>query len=593
MKLSDYIAQFIHDHNGRHVFAISGGASLHLIHSVHAQEGLHVVCTHHEQAAAMAADAYARIDNNLGVAMVTSGPGATNLITGICCSFFDSIPTLFITGQVATFRSSEGTGIRQIGFQETDIVEMVKPVTKYAVKIKNPNDISRELEKAVCIMRDGRPGPVLVDVPDDLQRAEIDPDKLVPYEPEADLPSASEGTRFDPSDIFAAIREAERPVIVAGWGIRLAGSNDDFLNLIGKLDVPVLPTWGVADMVPADHPLLVGTFGTHGTRFGNFCVQNADLVISLGSRLDTHVTGSPLSSFAREAKKFIVDIDKAELGKFSSEEQGDAVLINCDVADVIKAMLESGLPGWERRESWTSRIAAWRQNYPQVCDEYFDEDTVNPYAFVKTLSSLVSANEIITCDTGCAIAWMMQAFEFQSGQRFFHAFNNTPMGYSLPAAIATSLSRGKARTVCVCGDGGFQMNIQELATLAHQGLPVKIFVMNNNGYSMIQQTQDQWLNSEYIASSPEGGLSMPDFVGVAKGYGIPAERISTGSELSDTISKVLDAPGPMLCDVIIPSEHRVIPQVKFGRPIEDTEPLLPRDEFLENMIVAPLDVSRP
>lgn len=584
MKLSDFVAEFLVNEGVRHVFAISGGASLHLIHSIADNPRIDYICPLHEQAGAMAADGYARITQNLGVAIATSGPGATNMITGICCAYYDSVPTLYITGQVATFRFKGDTGVRQYGFQETDIVDICRPITKYAVTVQDPQKIQYELEKSSYMARTGRPGPVLIDIPDNLQRAEIDPNTLVRFIPDADDKKSVNYQGIH--DILPILYQASRPVIIFGWGIRLAGAEEQALQLIEKLGFPVVPTWGAVDLIPYAHHCMVGTFGTHGTRYGNFAVQNADLILAIGTRLDTHETGSPLSTFARDAKRIVVDIDGNEIRKASHFGMNIDYPFEMDAKIFITKLLQliniNKLPALDE---WHHTISNWRQNYPICPDSYRTEEPVNPYVFIKELSDIAAEGDTIFIDTGCSVAWMMQAFEIKYGQRLFHDFNNTAMGYAIPASIGASIAKDKKAVICITGDGSLHMNIQELATILHYELPIKIIVLNNHGYSMIQQTQDQWLGSKYVASSAEGGVPVPNISNIAEGYGYKTHKINTNNEIRATLKEVMREPGPVICDVQILSSHRVIPQVKYGRPIEDSEPLLDRAEFLSTMIV--------
>ena len=588
IKLSDYVARFLARQGIRHVFAISGGASLHLIHSVAETPGTGFVCPQHEQAGAMAADAWARVTGKLGAALSTSGPGATNMLTGVCSSFYDSVPVLYITGQVSAFRLKGETGVRQLGFQETDVVSMFRPVTKYAVQVSDPRRIRYELEKAAFLACTGRPGPVVVDIPDNFQREMIDPEGLEAFVPPADAA---------PRDVADAqvrrcmelLEGASRPVLIAGWGIRLAHAGADFALLSDRLGIPIAPTWAMLDTMPADHPLLIGAFGTHGTRYGNFAVQNADLILSIGARLDTREAGSPLSWFAREARKIVVDVDPSELGKLKKFGMETDLLVTSDAGAFIRALLPAAQRMAHRDlSSWKARIDRWKRDFPICPPEYYQDRDVNPYVFVKTLAREAREGDTFLLDTGCALAWMMQAFDFKKGQRLFHAFNNTPMGYALPGAIGASFALGGAPVICVTGDGALQMNIQELATVMRHKLPIKIVLINNQGYSMIQQTQDQWLGSKYLASSVEGGLAFPDFVKVAQAYGFRTVDISTNAELEPKLRDALRGEGPVFCNVNIRPDRRVIPQVKFGRPIEDSDPLLDRDVFLSNMIVKPV-----
>ncbi len=591
MKLSDYVAGFLEKQGVRHVFAISGGASVHLIHSIADTPGISYICPQHEQAGAMAADAYSRVTSNLGAAISTSGPGATNMITGVCCAYYDSIPVIYITGQVSTFRAKGDSGVRQLGFQETDTVEIYKPITKYGVQIDDPEKIRFELEKATYLAKSGRPGPVLIDIPDDLQRAEIDPDKLESFVPEQETTNLSQLYK-EVDRCIQLINEAKRPVLILGWGIHLAKAREEAKNLVSTLGFPVALTWAVMDMFPFKHPLAIGAFGSHGTRYGNFAVQNADLILVIGARLDTRGRGSPITTFAREAKKIIVDINLAELSKFKMLGMDVNVLIHSDVRDFFQA-INQRINKISRQDisDWKRRIKEWKTKFPICPPEYYKQEKVNPYVFVKTLSKESAEGDVFVVDTGCTLAWMMQAFEFKSNQRLFHDFNNTAMGYALPASIGACFALNNKPIICVTGDGSLQMNIQELATIVRHRLLIKIFLMNNHGYGMIQQTQDQWLSSRYLASTVEGGLAFPDFVKVADAYGYRTVTINSNRELHTRIREVFDSDEPVFCNVEICPEHRVFPQAKFGRPIEDAEPLLDRREFLKNMIVKPAEVS--
>ena len=352
------------------------------------------------------------------------------------------------------------------------------------------------------------------------------------------------------------------------------------------------PTWGMADFLPKDFPLLAGTFGTHGTRYGNFVVQNSDLIITIGTRLDTHVTGSPPSSFAREAKKIVVDIDQAELEK--SKKYG--MFIDCPIVSDAGVFIRKMLEQIKKNKApdvrdWISKVSEWKEKYHICRSDYYKEPELNPYVFVKELSGHMSEGNTIFVDTGCAIAWMMQGFEVKNNQRIFHDFNNTAMGYAIPASIGASLALDKQPVVAITGDGSLHMNIQELATIIHYKLPIKILLFNNSGYSMIQQTQDQWLDSNYYASSPEGGVAAPDFMNIAAAYGYRTYKIDNNQSISSVLEELLTTDGPAFCDVRIPSGSRVTPQVTYGRPIEDSEPLLDRDEFMQQMIVCPIDES--
>ncbi|MCX6224480.1 MAG: thiamine pyrophosphate-binding protein, partial [Bacteroidia bacterium] len=410
MKLSDYVIEFLANKGIKHAFVVTGGAAVHLIDSIAKNPKMEYICPQHEQAGAMMADAYARVTGNIGLAISTSGPGATNMLTGACGAYYDSVPVLYITGQVTTFRLKRDMGIRQLGFQETDVVDIFKPIVKYAVRVEETNQIQFELEKACHIATSGRPGPVLIDLPDNLQREDIDIGRLNKYSPKYDRQHTDLDQQID--QCIELINSSKRPVLILGWGVRLSKAESEINALIEKLGIPVLPTWAMSDFLPKDHLLLIGTFGTHGTRYGNFAVQNADLVISIGARLDTRAAGSPLTTFAREAKKIIIDIDQNELNKFDKLGMKAEILINADAIQFAKA-LNKKLAGMkiDRIIWWCDKISEWKKKYPICPSEYYGEKEVNPYVFMKRLSEELSEGDVIIADTGCTLAWLMQTFE--------------------------------------------------------------------------------------------------------------------------------------------------------------------------------------
>ena len=588
IKLSDYVADFLAILGIRHAFIVSGGASIHLLHSLHNRPGIVPICPHHEQAGAMAADAYARSTGGLGCAIGTSGPGATNMITGIAGAWFDSVPVLYLTGQVTTFRLKGDTGVRQYGFQETDILPMIEPITKYSVQLRDPMKIRSELEKAVYIACQGRPGPVLIDLPDDLQRALIEVDALESYTPDEKLlPLAPRDDQI--AHVVDMLRCAERPVMVWGSGIRLAAAVDLARQLAEYWQVPVLTTWGAKDMLPADHPLNVGTFGTHGTRAGNFAVQNADFVLAIGSRLSTHETGSPLKDWARCAKVAVVDIDAAELQKFKIFQRPVDSIIEADAGAVLAALLVKDVPTLGI-SLWQEMIRNWQKKY-SIIPENADRTTeVHPYLLMQALTKAAPQDAHIFTDTGCSVAWLMQAGELYGKQRIHHDFNNTAMGWGLPAAIAGSLALDSA-TLCLTGDGSLMMNLQELSTVVAHKLPVKIVLLDNAGYSMVRQTEEQWLGGLNVGTSVASGLAFPNWECVAQAFGLPARCVRTQGDVVKGLEWLFATKGPAILHVVIPSEARVTPQVAFGYAIEDSEPHLPREEFLAQLIVPPLPRS--
>jgi len=572
IKVSDVITQAIADAGVTTIFGIAGGASLHLLNSVVTHPKLTLVTTHHEQAAAMAADSYSRVSGNLGVAIATSGPGATNLLTGISGCFYDSIPTVFITGQVSTTRQSGSTGTRQIGFQETPIVQMVQAITKYSVQITDPRSIKEEIERCIYIARDGRPGPTLIDIPDDIQRMMVSEADFSQFMAPVNASDASD-LKIDASVSLAQlVGEAKRPIFICGSGIHLAGREEVMRVFLESVGWPTLLTWGAADLLDNNSSVRVGTFGTHGTRLGNFTVQNADLIISIGSRLDTKATGSPVTTFAPGAKIVMFDVDNTELEKFSNFGKSLDLKICLNLRD------ESFTEALNIIEKNASAPTEWLEFIRRSEDTLHEERSavrpgvVEPYRFIDALAESVPASSRVFIDTGCAIAWTMQTWKVKANSRLFHDFNNTAMGWALPAVIGSLAEDGSIPTFAIIGDGSFMMSMQELATLNSIPGNVCIFLINNSGYSMIKQTQDQWFDGIYFASNAGENMHFPNFAKLADSFGLNYEIIDSESMMNSTISKCITNRGSTLCEVIVSSNERVVPQVKFGRPIQDMDP---------------------
>jgi len=588
-KVTDYIVHRLSQERVEVVFGVSGGAALHLLHSVKVKKGIKLVTTHHEQAAAMAADSVARITNKIGVAIATSGPGATNLITGIAGCFYDSVPVIFITGQVSTTRLSGDLGVRQLGFQETPIVEMVKLITKYAAQIKKPEEIVLELDKCIKIALSGRKGPTLIDIPDDIQRMEVEvPDETSDDDFLGNKPvlSLTKIKDSDWSTLLKLISESQRPIIVLGWGVHLANRADIVRDFLDKLKWPVVLTWGAADLLDSEKFYRVGTFGTHGVRAANFAVQNADLVLSIGSRLDTKSTGSPAKSFARGAKKIMIDIDEKEINKFKNLELNIDLSLNLDIADeefriLLRKIEEVANP---ISHYWRSKISSYKS---ELSRKPLRQKLANidPYEFVQVISNACATKTRIILDTGCTVAWVLQDWVFKPQQRIFHDFNNTAMGWALPAAIGSISIKDDYKTVAIIGDGSFMMSIQELSTLKATRKKLKIFLLNNSGYAMIKQTQDQWFNSDYFASAANSKMVFPNFEIICEAFGIKYKKIEKQKDLISDISQVLNDDKSILCEIIISEFARVDPQVKFGSPIEGMDPPIKNELFESLMII--------
>lgn len=599
MKVSDYIFSELATIGIKDVFTVSGGAAMHLLDSLGTNKEIGYISTHHEQAAAMAAEGNARITGKPGVALVTSGPGGTNAITGVCGAWIDSIPTVFISGQVTSNTLIEGTGLRQFGIQESDIVSMVKSVTKYAVTIKDPNRVKYHLQKAIHLATTGRPGPVWLDIPLDIQSKMITPDECPAFEPEAQEALLIESLKKQVGKCIELLKNSKRPVLISGYGIRLSRGEKEFLQLVEKLRIPVISSWTSSDLIPSSHELSIGRSGIFGDRGGNFTVQNSDLVLSIGSRLSVPQVGYNFPLFARAAKKIVVDIDSAELKKSSLKPdlpvQADAKEFMLELLGQLKDVKPLEI------SSWLQRCQDWKVKYPVVLPEYKEcKDVVNSFYFVQLLSEKLDEKAVIVTDMGTSFTCTMQTFKIKLGQRLFTSSGHASMGFGLPGAIGACIGNNRKETICISGDGGLQMNIQELQTIVHYNLPVKLFVLNNNGYLTIKATQQNHFG-RFVGAEQSSGVTCPDIIKIATAYGLPNTRIANTEELNLKIDSVLQAPGPMVCEIIMEENQPLIPRVSslkkpdgsiISKPIEDLYPFLRREEFLENMIVAPTEILK-
>lgn len=597
MKLSDYVFQFIAGQGVKHVFMFPGGGAMHLLDSLGRNKKITYICNHHEQACAIAAEAYARVTNNLGIALVTTGPGGTNSITGVAGAWLDSTPCLFISGQVKRSDLLLDKGVRQLGVQEIDIVSLVKPITKYAITVMEPADIRFHLEKAVYLAKSGRPGPVWIDIPLDIQASDIEVKKLKGFISSDTEQSADKNTLNNQlKEMINLLNEAKRPVILAGNGIRLAGAQKEFIKLMDLLEVPVLTTRLGVDLIPSTHKLYFGMPGSIAARGANFTLQNSDLLIILGARLDYALIAYAPEKLARAAKKIMINIDPAEIRKIKSIID---LPIATDAKDFINGMIDQkDLIKKQDRSSWINKCKEWKTQYPFVLPEHYEnKSAVSVYAFSDTLSDLLDKNcVVLPGSSGNACELFLTAFRVKKGQRVFHNKGTGAMGLAQPAAIGACLANRKKLTVCIDGDGGFQLNIQELETVSHLKLPIKFFVMNNGGYASIRAMQKNYFQ-QLVGADSESGLTLPDITKVAEAYGLNTMRIVDQNDLRNQIKDVLNTPGPVVCEVkIIPDEIRK-PRVSsmqrpdgsmVSKPLEDMWPFLDRAEFSANMIIKPL-----
>jgi acetolactate synthase-1/2/3 large subunit len=596
MKLSDYVVRFIEAQGVKHVFTVPGGGAMHLNDSLGQSNSIMWVSNLHEQASAMAAETYAKATGGLGVAVFTTGPGGTNAITGVAGAWLDSTPCLFLSGQVKRPDLKGKSGVRQMGVQEVDIISAVKAMTKYAMLIIDPEAIRYHLEKAVYLARAGRPGPVWIDIPLDVQAATIDEARLPAFRaPKRRRVPVT--LREDVAKTVELLAASQRPLLLAGNGVRLAGAQDAFKALARTLKVPVLLTWLAIDMYAHDEENLIGKPGTVAARGVNFALQNADFLLVIGARLDFTITGYAPERLARGAKKVMVDIDRAEIAKLASYlELG----IRCDAKDFINALSSAaGQLPQPARLAWHERCAEWKARYPVLLPEHaIDHGPVSTYNLADSLSDLLPEYAVIvSASSGAGIEIFQHALRLKRGQRLFHTTALGAMGYGLPAAIGACLGSDQRETLLVDGDGGFQLNIQELATIHRLQLPIKIFILNNDGYSSIRTSQERWFGRLTGADS-RSGLTLPDIVPLSQAYGIAAVRIGDQRDLKGQLAKVLSMEGPVVCDVVCRSDEARVPSLSsaqradgslYSKPLEDLWPFLPREEFYSNMIVAPLD----
>ena len=607
MKLSDYVLKFVADLGVKHVFLVTGGGAMHLNASLAGETRITPICNSHEQAAAICAEGYAKASHGLGVCMVTTGPGGTNAVTGVAGAWLDSTPTLFLSGQVKRpdrmFDAVTGKplGMRQLGVQEVDICAIVSPITKYAQTILEPNDIRYHLEKAVFLAMNGRPGPVWIDIPLDVQAAPIDETQLRGFDPEeyahADFLHGTSNVPAEVARVIEAFNACERPLLFAGNGIRLARAEKEFEELRKLLGVPTVATWCAADLVPSDDATYVGRPGSVAARGANFALQNCDFLLAVGVRLDFAITGYAPQNLAREAHKIAVDIDGAELGKLHPYLQQP---VCADARDFLTELLKQKSKIKPRSiQAWLDRCADWKTRYPVVTDEHRKaEGLVSIFNLAEVLGTEVSAEDrLVVGNSGSGIEIYLLACPTLHSQRLYHTAGLGSMGYAIPMAIAVAIANPGREVIAVDGDGGFMFNIQELETIHRLQLPIKFFVLNNDGYSSIRASQAAYFGKASIGADNSTGLTIPNLSKVGASYGLGTYVIHDQTHLREDVRKVLEMKGPVVCDVnVLPDEVRAPrlqsyqkPDGSFvSKPLEDLFPFLPREEFLANMIVSPL-----
>ncbi|MNO35592.1 Acetolactate synthase large subunit [compost metagenome] len=599
MRVADYIANYMKEIGVKAAFMLSGGGMMHLIDALGRVEEIQYYCNHHEQGSAIAAEGYARQSGSIGLCYATSGPGATNTVTGIAGAWLDSVPCLFLTGQSnvsQTIRGSKIENLRQYGTFEVDIVPIVESITKYSAFIDDPKSIKYHLEKAVYLATEGRPGPVLLDIPLNIQGALIDPDLLEGFEK-----NEEERTKYafwdGCSSLLEKISNYSRPLILAGQGVRVAGVVEEFRDLVRELDIPVVTTQLAKDVLPYDHELFVGHPGVKGDRAGNFAIQNADFIISIGSSLHTQTTGYELDEFAPTAYKVQIEPDAAVLER---ENVNVAEKIQMDVKEFIETCItikRSEATNSKKQTSsiadWKEKCSYWKKNYSVFKEPHdFGGQRANFYEFAELLSSVLEGTETIVTDAGSAFYVMGQGFKLKGNQRYIVSGALGAMGYSLPASIGVATADPKINVICVTGDGSLQTNIQELQTLRHYNLNVKLFVINNDGYVSIRNTQDSFFNGHYVGTNKETGVSIPPLSRIAKAYDLPYMECTDRSNLLSAIKAVMNTEGPIICEIEAQVDQKILPLVTSKKledgtmqstPLHDMYPFLDGEELKGNM----------
>ena len=590
IKLSDFVAKKLKNfYNTEYVFMVSGGGAMHLNDSF--GKYIPYVCNHHEQACAIAAEGYARINQKLAVVNVTTGPGGLNCLNGVFGQWTDSVPVLYISGQVkqsTTLASCPNIPLRQLGDQEVDIVACVKPLTKYAVTLTDANDIEYILDKAVYLATHGRPGPVWIDIPINLQAAIIDETKLKKYdfkEDELVLPNIDK----EIDTLQEMLKSSERPLIIAGHGITISKSKDEFLKLVDKLSIPVVTTMNGFDTISNDNKNFIARIGTVANRAGNFVLQNADLVISIGSRNNIRQVSYNWENFAKNAKLVSIDIDKAELNKPTVKPD---LKINADVKNFIMKALKK--LEQKKVSKWIDFCKKLKEKYPPVSEApRVAHNPIEPYYFVDKLIECFNEGEVIVGGNGTAFLLPFQVGKVKNNQRYIWNSGDASMGYDLPAAIGACFANDCKRTVCLAGDGSIMMNLQELQTVKHYNLPIKLFVLNNNGYISIQQTQKNFFEGRMTACTENSGVSIPDFIKVGKAFGLETIKIDSLTDLELQIKKVLEKQGPVLCEVMLSPDYIFAPKLSAKKledgtmispSLEDMYPFLDRKEYEDNIL---------
>lgn len=590
IRVSDYIANFLEKKGIKYVFTVTGGGAMFLNDGIAKSKNIKGVFNNHEQASAMAAVGYSKLNNEIAVVMPTTGCGGTNTITGLLDAWQDSNKVVFISGNVKSKETTYLSSIplRKFGVQEANIIEIVKSITKYAEMVVDPKLIAFHLEKAFYLCISGRPGPVWLDIPMDVQSAFIFEDDLVHFDQE---PIVSENVNFD--KFISLLNESKRPIIIAGYGIYLSNTKEEFKNFVEKYKIPVTFTYLGVDLLPSDHPQYVGRLGTKGDRAGNFAVQNSDLVISLGSSLSVSVTGFQYETFARESKVIVVDIDNNEHKKGTIKIDHE---INLCLLDFFKNVPDCN---FKINQDWANKCLYWRNKWPVFSPNYLDTSSgINMYLIIEEISKRLNHNEIVVSDAGSAYYVTSQAFKIFGSVRYITSGAQADMGFTLPAAIGAGIAaNGIQKVIGITGDGSFQMNIQELQTIVNYNLPIKIFVLNNGGYLSIRNTMDKFFESRYFGTDANSGLTLPNTEKIAKAYGIPYFSLQTIEDINSKLDLIINDSGYSITEVFCPFKQDILPSSStkedengklYSPPLEFMYPFLTDEEFKNEMIIKPI-----
>ena len=585
MKCSDFIAKKLSKYSDI-VFSGQGGSVVHILDSLSKIKKIKIIPSQNEQGASLAADAYYRTTKKIAIVVATSGPGILNAFQGMACSFYDSVPALYISGAPVTTALKKNNKLRQLGFQEMEVADITRSITKYSVRITDVSQVNYEIEKCLSIATSGRPGPVLIDLPDDIQRQYLDVKKQKRYVKKIFLPKIN----FSKIKKFSnLIKNSKKPLIIIGNGIKISNTHKYIQKIIDKYNVPFSTTWATTDLFDFFHPLNVGSIGVYATRHGNFAVQSADLLLILGSRLNGTQVGTP-KLFSPNSKKIMVDLDPNEL----QEENLIKIhlKINSDLNNFFKnKKISTCFKNLKVSKKWTSAIQIWKREYPVIQKSFYKEKNItNPYIFFDKLSNHCKKNDIIIPDASANLVWFYQSFKPKNGQTIFTSLNHSPMGYSIAAAIGAIIGSKKNQNVIASiGDGSVQMNIQEIENIKHFNLPIKIFILDNSGYGMVKHTIDTWLNKNYVGCDKNSGLSIPDFKKIFKAYGIKSLEIHNNQEIDQKLKFIMNYKKPIMCNIKISENSKIEPKMKPGDPLHDMLPRLKNSEIKNAMKLGEFD----